>query len=163
MDKQVVIDTTKDLVDEYLTQLGLDADVAVEVPEKEAEDRPQYVQIHLEGENLNELVGYHGKNLEASQIILGLMLNNKIDDQRYRVIMEINDYKKSRESYLRSYAIRASEEVQSSGQEMELNPMKPYERRIVHMVLKKEEGIETESRGEGDDRRIVIKKIDELF
>jgi len=156
-----IVSTAKELTEDFLTQLGLDADISVEMSDKDEERGIQYIQVDLEGDNLNELIGHHGRNLESMQIILGLMLVKTLKtDENLRVLLEINDYKESREKYLRSYALRAADQVRESGQDMELQPMKPAERRVVHMVLKQEEGIMSESTGEGDDRRIVVKAAD---
>jgi spoIIIJ-associated protein len=84
------------------------------------------------------------------------MLAHKFEKD-LRVLLEVNDYREKREKYLQDIAQRAAMEVKSTGQEVELPPMKPYERRAIHMALKQEAGIETESIGEGEDRRIVVK------
>ncbi|MCA9382991.1 KH domain-containing protein [Candidatus Dojkabacteria bacterium] len=164
MDESKLIEQAKETASDFLTQMGLDADVTVTTKANDDEEKADYLQINLEGDNLGELVGYHGKNLEAIQIILGLFINKRIDDDKVRVLLDINDYKVGREKYLMSYAIQAAEQVRSSGQTMELEPMRPYERRIIHMALKEEEGIETDSIGEGNERRITIKSTaDKLF
>ena len=156
MDTETLITETKSLVEDFLTQMGLDAEITVSV-ETEAEKDVHYVYVKLEGENLGELVGFHGKNLQGSQVILGMMLSKRIGkEQRARLVLEINDYKEKREKYLVSYAQRAAMQVRESAQEMELTPMKPDERRIVHMALKTETGISTSSIGEEPERRIVI-------
>lgn len=157
MDDQQIIDTTKETISEFLTQMGLDADVEARFEEADEERDFRYLATKLTGENLQELIGYHGRNLESSQIILGVMINKRLDeDSRIRLLLDINDYKVERKKYLESLAIRAAEQVRDSGQTMELEPMKPYERRIVHMLLEQEDGIQTESKGEDHNRRIVI-------
>lgn len=154
-----VIEKTKTIIADFLTQMGLDADINVSVAEmEEAKDGVTYLNVELEGENLNELIGHHGKNLESAQIVFGMILNKQLGDRNYRILLDINSYKKSREKYLTSFALRAADQVRESGQEMELEPMKPSERRVVHMALQNEKDIETESLGEGEERRVVIKR-----
>lgn len=160
MDKQEILKKAKELTQDFLTQMRLDADVSVEETEGGSSKNPDatYINVKMEGEHLNELIGYHGKNLEATQVILGLMLSRTLEDRNIRLTIDINNYKDSREKYLKSYALRAAQEVRESGQEIELMAMKPSERRVVHLALETEEGIETESTGEGEERRVVIRK-----
>lgn len=159
MKDEQILSIAKSLAEDFLTQLGLDAEVKVSFGDDDNGRNVTYVNIQFLGDNLNELIGHHGKNLESIQVILGLMLSKELQvEDDIRILLEVNDYKESRERYLKSYALRAADQVKESGQEMELPPMKPSERRVVHMCLKQEEGIVTESVGEGEDRRIIIKK-----
>lgn len=151
---------TKELVQDFLTQLGLDGDISVEIVANEKDVDYAYLQVVLEGDNLGEIIGYRGRMLESTQTVLSMMISRELEkekvEEKYRLILDVNQYKDQREKYLISYAQRAAEEVRESGQSMELDPMKPAERRIVHMTLKNQEGIETTSSGEGDDRRVTI-------
>lgn len=157
MEDPQLISQTQEQVQDFLTQLGLDSEIEVTIEAEERSDGEEhYLKIHLKGENLAELIGHRGRTLESIQTIFGLMINRDRED-RIRVFLEVNDYRESRIKYLKSFALRAADDVRSSGQEMSLEPMKPSERRIVHMVLEQEDGIVTESIGEGRDRRIVIK------
>jgi spoIIIJ-associated protein len=159
MDDTNIIKIAKETTDEFLAQFGLDAEISVDFIESDDSDK-RYLQIDLQGENLSELVGYHGKNLEATKTILGLMIAKRVgDDNRVNIIVDINNYKERRKEYLRSYALRAAQQVRISGQDFELPPMKPYERRIIHMILKEEDGINTVSQGEGRDRKVIISRI----
>jgi spoIIIJ-associated protein len=158
MKDEQILKTAKELTNDFLIQMGLDAEIKTSFNEDPEKEDVRYLSVELEGENLNELIGHHGRNLESAQVVLGLMLTKKIEDKSVRLVLDINNYKVSREKYLQSYALRAADQVRESGQELELMPMKPSERRIVHMVLKEEKGIETESKGEGEDRRVVIRK-----
>jgi len=160
MENKELISTAEEVVRGFLLQLGLDAELFSEIEEKN--EQITYVFIKLKGENLQELIGYRGLHLESMQIILSLIFSKKVGDRKYRMVLDINDFKVDREDDLKSYALRAAEQVKSSGQTMELRPMKPYERRIVHMTLREEEGIETESLDEGRDRHIKISPT-ELF
>jgi len=157
MDEQKIIDRAEELVSDFLTQLGLEADTEIAFEDSEGVN---YLNIKILGENLNELVGYHGQNIDAAQVLFGLILWKNFKDDDFRVILEINDYRERRKSYLASHAQRAAEQVRESGQEIELEPMKPNERRIIHITLKEEKDVMTESLGEGMDRRIVIKPVE---
>ena len=154
METEKLIKTVKEITVEFLTQLGLDPEVEVGVKE---EEETKYITVNLEGEHLSELIGFHGKVFDSIQNILGLIVNKQLDLQEYRLLLEINDYRAQREEYLKQYAQRAAMEVKMNKSSLELSPMKPFERRIIHMVLKDDPEVLTESTGEGNDRRIVIK------
>ncbi|MFQ5493197.1 MAG: protein jag [Candidatus Dojkabacteria bacterium] len=153
-----ILAKAKELTADFLTQMGLDSDIEASFMEMDEESDIRYLEVKLEGENLNELIGHHGKNLEAAQIVLGLMLSKQIDSRDVRVVVEINDYREGREKYLKSHAQRAADQVRETGQEIELMPMKPSERRIIHIALKDDDDIETESVGDYRERRVVIQK-----
>lgn len=156
-----VVEATKEIVSDFLTQLGLDAEVEVSLPEEDDDNVGfAYLNVVLKGDNLGELIGYRGNMLESAQTVLSLILTKTIakegETKKYRILLDVNDYREKRKDYLVSYAQRAVEEVLSSRQPIELSPMKPSERRIIHIALRGTEGIETSSAGEGDDRRVVI-------
>jgi spoIIIJ-associated protein len=159
------MEKTKELIDEILKRLEVKADVEVEIQDggedEESGEPRKYLWVKIKGDNLGELIGHHGQTLEAIQTILGLISSkeSKEGEERYRVVVDINDYREKREEYLKSLALRALDQVRESGQDMELEPMKPYERRVVHMTLQSESDVTTESLGEGETRRVVIKKV----
>lgn len=158
MNDQEILTKAKTIASEFIAQLGLDAEVTVSFKEadKAEETDVKYVLVKFDGENLSELIGFHGKVFDSVQNILGLIISREIQQQNVRTLIEINDYRSKREDYLKRYAQRAAEEVRMTGQPMELPPMKPFERRIVHMVLKDDPEVATESYGEGEDRRLKI-------
>ena len=154
METEDLTKKVKEITVEFLTQLGLDPEVEVGLLE---EDDIKYIKVNLEGENLSELIGFHGKVFDSLQNILGLIVNKQLDLHEYRLLLEINDYRAQREEYLKQYAQRAAIEVKMNKSSLELSPMKPFERRIVHMILKEDSEVLTESTGEGNERRIIIK------
>ena len=152
----------KEIILDFLTQLGLDADIEIADPVVgDKESGFGYVNVVLNGDNLGELIGYRGTMLESIQTVISLMLTKSLaktgETLKYRVIIDINDYRNKREEYLVSHAERAVAEVLASGQEMELAPMRPSERRIIHLALKDHDEVETSSAGDGENRRVVIK------
>lgn len=162
-DQQSYEETTKTVITDFLTQMGLDAEIKVELMPEDSERNYRYISATLNGDNLSELVGYHGKNLSSLQVLLGTFLNKQLPEAKLRLVMDVNSYKKSRENNLKSQANRAADQVRDNGEPIELSPMRPYERRIIHMVLKEQEGVVTESTGDGRDRHIIIKPGDKLF
>jgi spoIIIJ-associated protein len=158
MDQNEVLNKAVEHVKVLLNAFNLAAEVSAEFTAPDDHSEHKYILITLMGDGLNELVGFHGKNMEALQTVISLMLSREYKED-LRILLEVNDYREKREKYLQGVAQRASLEVQSTGQNVELPPMKPYERRVIHMFLKGEEGIQTESLGEGEERRILIKKV----
>ena len=159
MDESQILNLAKSQTEEFLTQLGLDGEIKVSFMDADSKEEVpyKYIMIELEGENLSELIGFHGKMLEGLQNILGLFINKLIEGNTYRVMVDVNDYRDRRTEYLTKYTERAAQEVKMNKQPLELPPMKPFERRIVHMILKNDPELETESIGEGEDRRVIIK------
>jgi spoIIIJ-associated protein len=157
METEKIIKKVKEITVEFLTQLGLDPEVEVTIQE---EEEVNYINVNLEGENLSELIGFHGKVFDSIQNILGLIVNKQLDLHEYRLLLEINDYRAQREDYLKQYAQRAAMDVKMNKSSLELTPMNPFERRIIHMILKDDPEVETESTGEGNDRRVIIKYKD---
>jgi spoIIIJ-associated protein len=73
------------------------------------------------------------------------------------VLVDVNEYRKRRNDYLKSLAQRAVQEAKDNNQDVELPPLSAFERRVIHIALKGENGVTTESVGEGEERHIVIK------
>ena len=145
------------IVSDFLTQLGLDPEIEVSL---QTEEEVNYILVKLIGENLAELIGFHGRVFESVQNILGLIISKDEKLSEYRLLLEINDYRVQREEYLKEYARRAADEVKMNKSSLEMPPMKSFERRIIHIALKTDTDVFTESIGEGYDRRIIIKYKD---
>jgi spoIIIJ-associated protein len=134
---------------ELLNRMGLE-DAAVTVVGTDP------IMLDVAGDDLADLIGRRGENLRAIQFILNLMVNKQLR-RRLRVNIDVDGYRARREELLRGMAQRFAHRVKSTGEEMQLETMPPNERRIVHMALAEDPDIFTESTGEGDSRRIVIK------
>lgn len=141
---------------EILERLGLSAEIeSSEI--QDGDNGKKYLKLKLIGDNLSELIGFHGKRLESLENIVSLMCRDQFRDSNIRLVIDINNYKDQRVDQIRNMAIKAIMNVKESNQELELAPMKAFERRIVHMEVKSDGEIDSESIGEGDERRIVIK------
>jgi len=101
------------------------------------------------------LIGHRGETLRAIEYLLNQIVKAH-DGDAPRVTVDVAGYKEARRTALEELAREVAARVKESGAEEELKPMNPAERRIVHMVLRDVEGVETESRGDGHDRRIVV-------
>lgn len=127
--------------------------VTVEIASRD----PLTLNINAKGDNdlMGLFIGRRGETLAALQMIVNMMLNRKMQD-RFRVIVDIEHYRTRRDENLRSLALRVAQQVQESQRSMTLEPMTPYERRIVHMTLQELPAVQTQSTGEGDQRRVVV-------
>lgn len=155
MKDREIVDISKKSFDEFskLLNIEIESEASIEIGDNDQ----KIVKINVRGDDLGSLIGFHGRTLEAIQLIFSQILNRKLEEI-VRVVVDINEYRKRRHSYLEEVAKKALDEVRETGQNVELPPMNPFERRVVHMCLKDEDGIFTESLGEGDGRRVVIKK-----
>lgn len=102
------------------------------------------------------LIGHRGETLRSLEYLLNQMVK-RLDATAPRVLIDVAGYKQARRESLEEMAQEIAARVIESGTEEELKPMNPAERRIVHMALREIDGVETESRGQDRDRRIVVK------
>lgn len=101
------------------------------------------------------LIGKHGRTLEALQFILNRMVNKRLKEP-LKVILDINGYLKRREERLTQMAIRIGEKAKAKSRSLTIGPFNSHDRRIIHMALKSDPFIQTESFGEGEMKRIKI-------
>ena len=131
-----------------LESLGC-TELKVKVAEKE-----NSALIELSGNGLGTIIGHRGETLDALQYLAGLAANNC--GGYYKVSLNIGDYRQRREKTLINLANRICEQVKSTGKCRTLEPMNPYERRIIHTAVQAIEGVTSASFGEGNERRVVI-------
>ena len=126
-------------------------DVAVTARET-AED--VYFEITC-GEDYGNIIGRRGETLDALQYLTRLFVN-RANDNNKRVALNVGDYRARREETLRALAKRQAQRVLKYGRSSSLEPMNPYERRIIHTAIQEIEGVTSHSVGEGDRRRVVV-------
>lgn len=144
-----VKEATRDFLEKLLENAGIEAEIRCE--EKESGE----LRYTLEGEHLGVLIGRHGEVLDALQYLLSLVTNRHGDDF-VRVTIDIENYREKREGTLRALARKTAQRVKRTGRSVTLEPMSPYERRIIHSQAQEIEGVTTHSIGSGDDRRVVM-------
>lgn len=103
----------------------------------------------------SKLIGYRGEVLDAIQTLTSALCNYKNDNYK-KVVVDCENYRDKRKATLISLAIRLADKAIKLGRKVNLEPMNPYERRIIHSALSEYEGVKTESEGEEPNRRIVI-------
>lgn len=135
---------------EVLKKLGCE-DVNATVCEIEGGSK-----IVLEGsDKLGVIIGRRGETLDALQYLASLVANEN-GGGYYRVVIDIGNYREKRESTLEALAKRTAGQVLRTGRSRSLEPMNPYERRIIHTAVQNIEGVSSTSVGDGSSRRVVI-------
>lgn len=112
-------------------------------------------QITLKGDGLGVVIGHRGETLDALQYLVSLAANAGVSGY-YRVVLNTGDFREKREQTLVALAKRMAEQAIRSGKCRTLEPMNPYERRIIHTTVQGIEGVTSTSFGEGPGRRVVI-------
>lgn len=113
------------------------------------------IRVNMQGDTLGILIGRRGETLDALQYLTGLHLNRG-KEQYIRVTLDSEGYRAKREDALVRLATRMANRAQRTGRKVSLEPMNPYERRILHSALQNHEGIATHSEGEEPNRHVVI-------
>ena len=140
---------SQDYLQDLLSFFGLNVVVEGKIDENTLE--LQVPSTHLNG----FLIGQGGEGLRAIQHLLNMALRQaEISD--CMAVVDIAGYKKQRQDKLTSYVKTVAQQVVSSGEAKTLDPMNPFERRIVHKVIGEIEGLTSESTGEGRERRVII-------
>ncbi len=116
--------------------------------------------ISLDGENLGFIIGRRGDTLDALQYLTGLVAN-RVDNAYYRVTLDIGNYREKREQALIALARRLAAQTARTGRRNALEPMNPYERRIIHTAVQEIEGVTSWSVGSEPNRRVVIGAADD--
>lgn len=111
--------------------------------------------IKIEGEGLGALIGRKGETMEALSYLTGLAAN-RTDEGFDKISVDVAGYRKKREKDIEASARKAARRVAKTGRSFAFEPMNPYERRLVHSAVSKVEGVRSESKGEGNSRRVVI-------
>ena len=135
---------------DFFSKVGIQGDVRVSYSEEEG------LRITVTSPEPQMYIGEKGQTLFEIQHILRLVLKKHLSSL-VRVNLDINDYRKNKESYIREMAREMADEVALMKGEKELAPMPAAERRIVHMEVAERTDVVSDSVGEGVDRRVVIK------
>lgn len=153
-DKDLIKLVTKEV--DKLCEL-LEVECEKECVVEDGDNDIKYIKVRFDGENLGYMIGNRGRHLDSLQYILQVMVGRLIeDDMEFRLFVDVGGYREERDEKLERLAMQKADDARILGDEVSLAPMKPSDRRIVHLTLQKYEDITTESRGEGRDRHIVI-------
>lgn len=139
-----------EILDFFLGTMGVVATTFIR------EDSPAGVTaFEIEGEDAGLLIGRRGETLQALQFLVNLIVNKQLDRQVY-ITIDVEGYRERRQESLRTLAQRTASRVSDSGRPVQLQPMPASERRVIHMTLADHPEVRTESKGDGDQRRVVV-------
>jgi len=113
--------------------------------------------IEVKGQDSRVVIGKRGQTLDALQYLTNLVSNKNTEEYR-RVIIDVEGYRSRREKTLEQLAVKLAKKVLSTGRNARLEPMNPYERKVIHATLQQVGGISTRSEGEEPYRRVIIEK-----
>jgi len=123
-------------------------------------DAANNIRVNIESEDPGILIGYHGETLRAIQTIIGLIVFRKVGEW-LRIIVDVGNYREEREVKLGELARRSAERARFLAKAVVMPRMPPDDRRMIHLAVSKIEGVFSESVGEGQQRRVVIKPEEE--
>ena len=138
-----------DYLQEIFEKMDL-KDVQIDVTETE-----NSANIALSGDGLGVLIGRRGETLDALQYLAGLVAN-RMEGDYYRIVVDSGNYREKREKTLENLAKKLSSQVIRTGRSVTLEPMNPYERRVIHATIQGIDGVTSSSIGEEPSRRVVI-------
>ena len=144
-----VISKTETFVLTVLEKMGIEAKCGIDINENNR------ITICLEGENMGMVIGRRGETLDALQHVCQLYVNKEFETF-YKVTIDTENYRAKREEALVSLAQGLARKVMKTRKEIVLEPMKPYERRIIHTALQNYNKIKTHSIGEEPNRKLVV-------
>lgn len=148
----------KEVVADLMRHMGITAEViAVDNPSSVPldDEEPPTIFIDILGNDLGMLIGRRGDHLAQVQYLVNMIVNRRIDTWT-RVVLDVEGYRSRREESLVALAERVARQVSRSRRPVELEPMPPNERRIVHLTLRRHADVTTHSSGEGNQRHITV-------
>lgn len=147
-------EVTREVLQQLLEKLGVEATVETAISDPDDLDK-QVIEVNVAGEGLQNLIGRNGETLTDLQYITRLMVSQRLR-RRVDFVIDVDGYRRKREEGLTRLAERMAEKVVARQRAVTLEPMSPYERRIIHMALRDHQFVYTKSVGSGTDRRIRI-------
>jgi spoIIIJ-associated protein len=144
-----------ELLSETVRLMGFDAEVVASWEDPDADNDDRYLLLNLHGRDLGALIGRRGETLGNLQYLLRLMVNQRLHQWK-NIVVDVEQYRQHRAEHLMQLALRSAEQVAKTGRPLSLEPMPPNERRIIHLALRDNASVYTESSGEGERRKIQI-------
>lgn len=150
--KASIIDNYEQRINDFLNGIFRVLDIDAEILIKKSGDT---AKVKIMGDSAGQLIGRRGESLDALQLLLGLAVN-KAHTEYVKVLLDIEDYREKREQSLIRYANKMARTAAKQRKNIKLEPMNPYERRIVHSALQNDTYVTTYSEGEDPYRKVVI-------
>jgi spoIIIJ-associated protein len=133
-----------------IENMGIDVNLTVS-------ENEECVYVEVDGPDAKTVIGKRGQTLDSIQYLTNLVMNKDKEDYR-RVIIDVEGYRSRREKTLEQLAAKLARKALKSGRSVRLEPMNPYERKVIHATLQKVDGVTTRSEGEEPYRRVIIDK-----
>ncbi len=147
--KRDYIEDARKFVRDVLDSMGVLAEIRIS-------EENDTIKIDLTGPKMGIIIGYRGETLDSLQYLISLVVNKGHDIPYKKVILDTENYRAKREETLKRVALKSANKVKKSKKILKLEPMNPYERRIIHATLQNDEKISTRSEGDEPFRRVVI-------
>jgi len=145
--------TSKNFLKQMIEDMGIDCDI-------ESRTEGNMIKFNIlcsQESDIGIIIGKRGETLDSLQYIVNLVTNRN-SDTYIRVILDCNQYRSKRERSLQKLARRLADKAIQTGRDIKLEPMNPYERRIIHTYLQNDEKVNTFSQGNEPNRRVIIKR-----
>jgi spoIIIJ-associated protein len=156
-EEEQATELARDILINILNKMGIKANIEIQdhsIPiAEDGEFNP--VTLNITGNDLGILIGRRGQTLEALQYLVRLISSKKARSKS-PLIIDVENYKKRRYEDLHTLAINVAEQVKAKKSSLKLEPMSPFERRIIHLTLANDPEVITESTGEGESRKVVV-------
>jgi len=142
------VQIARELMAGLLKKMGIETEVEGSIKEGD-------IYLDIKSDEGGILIGKHGRTLESLQVLVNRMVNKQAK-KPMRVVLDVADYKKRRADSLEKMAGRLGENVKRNGKECTIGPFSAHDRRIIHMALKEDPALKTESVGEGEWKKVKI-------
>lgn len=146
--KDSVIDSARAFLNSILKEMNIEAELDIE-------QHDDVLNVNMNGEDMAILIGKRGQTLDSLQYLVSLVVN-KNKDEYLRVVLDTENYRAKRKETLESLAEKLAAKVKKSRKNVILEPMNPYERRIIHSALQNNPNVSTKSEGDEPYRKVVI-------
>jgi spoIIIJ-associated protein len=149
-----LLDRTESVISKLIHMMGLEAQVSAHYGETDRDDR-RYINVDVRGSDLSVLIGRRSETLNAFQYVASLIIG-KDTQQFVQLTVDVEGYRDRREKQLVQMAKRMADQVAKTGRKQTLEPMPSAERRIIHIALRENPAVKTESAGDEPYRKVVI-------
>ena len=145
-----VEDNVKVFLNSVFAAMNMEVELIVKI-----DDAEKVIDVELKGDDMGVLIGKRGQTLDSLQYLTNLAINKKSEDY-YKVKIDTEDYRKRRKETLENLAKNIAYKVKRTKRSVSLEPMNPFERRIIHSALQNDKYVTTHSEGEEPYRHVVV-------
>ena len=145
-----VEDNVKEFLNSVFAAMNMEVELIVKI-----DDAEKVIDVELKGDDMGVLIGKRGQTLDSLQYLTNLAINKKSEDY-YKVKIDTEDYRKRRKETLENLAKNIAYKVKRTKRSVSLEPMNPFERRVIHSALQNDRFVETHSEGDEPYRHVVV-------